>query len=52
MLQLWDSTVRQIRWQPFSTIQAAVDHAFEILGNDAKVIVLPEATSIVAKLSG
>ena len=52
MLQLLDSRVRQIRWQPFSTIQAAVDHAFEILGNDAKVIVLPEATSIVAKLSG
>ncbi len=47
-----DSTVRQIRWRPFSTVQAAVDHAFEVLGKDAKVIVLPEATSIFAKVSG
>lgn len=47
-----DRTVRQIRWQPFSTVQDAVDHAFEILGKDAKVIVIPEATSIFAKLAG
>lgn len=47
-----ENTVRQIRWQPFSTVQQAVDHAFEILGEDARVIVIPEATSIIAKLSG
>jgi nickel-dependent lactate racemase len=47
-----DSIVRQIRWQPFLTVQEAVDHALDILGKDAKVIVLPEATSIIAKLSG
>lgn len=47
-----DSIVRQIRWQPFSTVQDAVDHAFEVLGEDARVIVIPEATSIFAKLSG
>lgn len=46
-----DSIVRQIRWQPFSTVQDAVDHAFEVLGEDARVIVIPEATSIFAKLS-
>jgi nickel-dependent lactate racemase len=47
-----ERTVRQIRWQPFPSVQAAVDHAFEVLGKDAKVIVLPEATSLIARVSG
>lgn len=55
--QIWcvsaldESTVRQIRWQPFETVQSAVDQALRTLGEDAQVVILPEATSITARLS-
>jgi nickel-dependent lactate racemase len=45
-----DDTIRQIRWQPFKAVQEALDYALEMLGNKAQVIVLPEATSVVARL--
>lgn len=47
-----ESIMRQIRWQPFSTVQNALDHAFQILGGEPQIIVLPEATSILARISG
>ncbi|GAB4468703.1 MAG: nickel-dependent lactate racemase [Anaerolineales bacterium] len=46
-----NEVVNQIRWTPFETVQDAIDDALQKLGNDSRVIVLPEATSIVARLS-
>lgn len=47
-----ESKVRQIRWQPFANVQEAVDEALRALGKESQVIVLPEATSILARISG
>ncbi len=46
------SSVRQIRWYPFESVQQALNRSLEILGKESKVIVLPEATSILARVSG
>ncbi len=45
-----DTTVRQIRWFPFPTVQTALNEALIRIGEDAKVIVLPQAGSILPKV--
>ena len=45
-----DDTVRQMRFTPFASVQQALEHALEVLGDDSKVLVLPLANSILPKL--
>jgi len=40
-----DALVRKINFEPFATVQAAVDAALAELGPDAQVMVLPVAGS-------
>ena len=45
-----DDTVRRMRFTPFNSVQQALDHALEVLGGQSKVLVLPQAGSILPKL--
>ncbi|MDR3573513.1 MAG: nickel-dependent lactate racemase [Anaerolineaceae bacterium] len=45
-----DGTVTQMRFTPFASVQQALEHALEVLGDQSKVLVLPQAGSILPKL--
>jgi nickel-dependent lactate racemase len=36
-----DDFVKRIFMEPFDSVQKALDHAFRLLGSDAKVLVMP-----------
>jgi nickel-dependent lactate racemase len=42
--------VRHMRFYPFNSIQQALDYALEEMGGQSKVLVLPQAGSILPKL--
>jgi nickel-dependent lactate racemase len=44
--------VRQIGMQPFDSPQSALDAAFNVLGAQSQVIVLPQAASILPEIEG
>lgn len=46
-----DAVVKSVFMHPFKTTQAALDAAFNKLGKDAKVYVIPDAGSVVPVLS-
>jgi nickel-dependent lactate racemase len=46
-----DVMVRRMRFTPFISIQQALDHALEVLGGQSKVLILPQAGSILPKLT-
>jgi lactate racemase len=42
--------VRRMRFKPFTSIQQALDHALEAMGGRCKVLILPQAGSILPKM--